>query len=241
MAGGCVILGVLFTMGRAFPQVPASAGSIGEASAREEVPQDTFARAVEQLEAEQKALKGMVESLEKKLQSYQQSAARRRASLAEIARDLEAHKIMAGLVVLAGPGLKVVMDDSSKQPVAGDNPGRYLIHDYHLRDVLSALWLAGAEAITINGERVINSTSVYCVGSTLLVNNTLLSPPYELQAIGSPDSMESRLSSSRSIQSIRSEARTYGLQFSVQKVDKLALPPYKGVFSPRYASIGGKK
>lgn len=231
------MLGMLFSLGRAFPQPQYSAS---EASERD-VSQDAFANTVKRLEEEQKALKAMVESLEKKLQSHQQAAAKRRDSLAEIGRDLEKHKTIAGLVALNGPGLRVVLDDSSKQPPVGDNPGRYLIHDYQLRDVLSALWQAGAEVVSINGERVINSTSIYCVGATLLVNNTLLSPPYEILAIGNAEALEARLGSARAIQSLKSEAKLYGLQFSVHKSDKITIPAYNGVLSPKYATIGGKK
>ena len=52
--------------------------------------------------------------------------------------------------------------------------------------MLNLLWLAGAEAVSLNGERVVATTSIYCVGSTILVNDTRLSPPYEFLAIGDP-------------------------------------------------------
>ena len=66
----------------------------------------------------------------------------------------------------------------------GDDAANYLIHDFELRDVASLLWLAGAEAVAINDERLVASTSIYCVGSTIIVNNTRLSPPYEIRALG---------------------------------------------------------
>lgn len=236
LAGGTVMLGMLFSLGRALP-ITYPAGAVSD----RDISQDAFADSVKRLEDEQKALKAMVDSLEKKLQTFQQAASKRRDSLAEMGNDLEKQKMLAGMVAVAGSGLKVVLDDSTKQAAATDDPGHYLIHDYHLRDVLSSLWSAGAEAVSINGERIVSSTSIYCVGTTLLINNTPLSPPYEISAIGNADTLEGRLNAARPIQSLRGEARQYGLQFIVQKLDKINIPAFSGVFSPKYSAIGSNK
>jgi uncharacterized protein YlxW (UPF0749 family) len=76
---------------------------------------------------------------------------------------------------------------------AGYDAANYLVHDYELRDVVNLLWLAGAEAVAVNDERLVASTSIYCVGSTVIVNETRLSPPYDVRAIGNAAQLENTL------------------------------------------------
>lgn len=203
--------------------------------------QDLPRSAVTRLEEEQRALKGQVESLQREIQAYQRSAASRTKTLSEISAELERQRLIAGMLALEGPGVKVILDDSLKKPSTGEDLSLYIVHDFHLRDVVNLLWEAGAEAISINEERIVGSTSIYGAGSTILVNNTRLSPPYEVRALGNASYLYELLSNPGVLYGLKSRVKQYGLQLNIQRADALTLPAYKGALTLRYASISGGK
>lgn len=237
LAGACLVVGLALFL-RWTPN--AERVGIGSGVSRD-VSRDKAGSTVQRLEEEQKSLKAQIEALRKDLASYQQSAGQNWSSRGELTEELERQKLVAGLVAVVGPGVKVVLDDSTKNPAKGDDVSYYLVHDYQLRDVLNALWQAGAEAVSLNGERVVGSTSIYCVGSTIMVNSTRLSPPYEFLAIGNQDALADFLNRSDMLGEIKVESKNYGLQFILQKSARLPIPAYNGVLSAKYAKIGGSQ
>jgi uncharacterized protein YlxW (UPF0749 family) len=148
----------------------------------------------------------------------------------------------AGVIPLKGPGLRVVLDDSNVPTIpAGDDPAFYLIHEYHLRDIVNALWQAGAEAISINGERMVGASSIYCVGSTIMVNSTRLSPPYEISAIGDSAAMDDWVNNPAVLRELKTRIKVYGLQFKTVRSQNLVAPAYTGSTTVKYASQGASQ
>lgn len=157
----------------------------------------------------------------------------RKASGAEAAtRELQYVKMGAGLVPVAGPGVLIVIDDSKRPTKPGENPNLYLIHDDDILKVINELRAAGAEAISINGQRLIASSEIRCAGPTLSVNNTRYSPPYEIRAIGDPSTLESAL---KLRGGVIETLQFWGIQVTVKKQDLVRIPAYKGAFHFQYA------
>jgi uncharacterized protein YlxW (UPF0749 family) len=190
--------------------------------------------AVSRLEEEQRQLKERVSALRDQVADLQHQAAASAPS-APVAADLDQEKMIAGLVALHGPGVSVVLDDSSKPVASSDDANDFIIHDYELRDVVSLLWLAGAEAVAVNTERLVNLSSLYCVGSTILVNDTRQSPPYEVQAIGDAAVLEQALQDPQNLSKLKSRVKTYGIEFRVTQQKDVAVPAYSGNMDIRYA------
>jgi len=198
---------------------------------------DRTALTIARLEAEQDALKAQVAELRRQLDE-QQRQKHSAEMLQGLADELARQKMLAGLVALHGPGVEVVLNDSNRQVVpSAVNPELYLVHDYDLRDVVNLLWAAGTEAMSINGERIVATTSIYCVGATIMVNDTRLSPPYIIRAIGPPEQQESLLKNPVFLTDLRNRVSTYGLTFSVAPVADLEVPAYHGGFGALYASV----
>jgi uncharacterized protein YlxW (UPF0749 family) len=195
--------------------------------------------AIRRLEAEQEELKESIGRLREQLDEYHHQLAANKEMLKEINAELERQKMMAGLLAVEGPGVQVILDDSSIRSVpATADSSDYLIHEYDLRDVVNLLWMAGSEAIAINDERIVATTSIYCVGSTVMVNDTRLSPPYLIQAIGNSAVQEGVLNNPAYLKDVKRRAELYGLKFEVNRVGKLTLPAYKGGFPIHYARLG---
>lgn len=156
------------------------------------------------------------------------------------AKENENIRMGAGAVALEGKGIIIVVDDSKRLSKVGDNPNLYLIHDEDLLKVINELWAAGAEAISINEQRLIATSEIRCAGPTLSVNNTRYSPPYEIRAIGEPQTLENSL---KMRGGVIETLQFWGIQVSVKKQDLIEIPAYKGTFRFEYAKPvkeGGK-
>ncbi|VBB06215.1 Hypothetical protein LUCI_1431 [Lucifera butyrica] len=146
--------------------------------------------------------------------------------------EMELIKMGAGVVALKGPGVLVSIDDSKRPTKPGENPNLYLIHDDDILKVINELRAAGAEAISINDQRLVATSEIRCAGPTLSVNNTRYSPPYEIRAIGDPQTLESSL---KMRGGVVETLQFWGIQVTIKKQDVVNIPAYKGTFRFDYA------
>jgi uncharacterized protein YlxW (UPF0749 family) len=138
----------------------------------------------------------------------------------------------AGVVALTGPGVVITIDDSKRAAKPGENANLYLIHDDDILKVINEMWAAGAEAISINEQRLVASSEIRCAGPTLSVNNTRYSPPYEIRAIGDQTTLENAL---KMRGGVVETLQFWGIQVSIKKQDLVDIPAYKGPFHFEYA------
>ena len=141
-------------------------------------------------------------------------------------------RMRAGLTALTGQGVIVRLDDSTVKAKAGENPNLYLIHDDDLLKVINELRAAGAEAISVNGQRLLGTSEIRCAGPTLSVNNVRSAPPFEVRAIGDADSLEQAL---KMRGGVAETLKVWGIQLEIQKTSDVYIPPYKGGLSYTYA------
>lgn len=142
-------------------------------------------------------------------------------------KEFENIKMGAGIVDLKGPGVMVTIDDSQKIAKPGENPNLYVIHDDDLLKIINELRAAGAEAISVNGQRLIATSEIRCAGPTLSVNNTRYTPPYEILAIGDPKTLDNAL---KMRGGIVETLRFWGIQVAISKMEKVVVPAYKSSF-----------
>jgi uncharacterized protein YlxW (UPF0749 family) len=197
---------------------------------------DPVIQTILQLEREQAELKRTVGLLRAELNARQQEMGGSTTLLDDLHDELVAQKMRAGLIDLYGPGVEIVLDDSKRAP--GGNAEDRLIHDYDLRDVVSLLWLAGAEAISVNGERIVNSSSVYCVGSTILVNDTRLSPPYTIHAIGEPSRLTDHVENPGYLGELKARRARVGVRLEAVALQSVVVPAHQGSLPLTYARPG---
>ena len=196
--------------------------------------------AIERLENEQLGLKEAIGALRSQLERYQELAASETETLRELRDELTAQRTRAGLLSLKGPGTVVSLDDSQTAAGAGEKSlDPYIVHEYDVRDVINLLWLAGAEAVAVNDERIVASTSIYCVGSTIMVNDTRLSPPYLVRAIGDPSDLYDVVRDPTYLADLRRRVEQYGVQLTVDWGTEVVVPAYEGTFAFEYAKTGG--
>jgi uncharacterized protein YlxW (UPF0749 family) len=200
------------------------------------------AATITRLESEQVSLKKQIADLRAELSTVQHADAERKTSLLDMNNEIASKRVTAGMVGVRGPGLTATFDDSTVRSMPeNEDPANYILHDYDLRDILNALWIAGAEAISVNGERIVSSTSLYCVGTTVICNATRLSPPYEVRAIGDPQALAAALQASPQMEKFNQRAQIYDLPVKIDQAQQLLVPAYNGSFVFKYAKVPGEK
>jgi len=230
------ILAVGLTLGLLFSLAWRPPGQVDVQATSQEMGRIQFT--IERLEAEQQQLKATLASLRQELAERQQAAAANTDRLQALTTALEQQQLLAGLVAVQGPGVLITLDDSAVRVPPGADPNAYIIHEYDLRDIVNLLWMAGSEAMAVNDERLVGNSSLYCVGSTVMVNNTRLSPPYAIRAIGNARVQQDYLRNPSYLANLKEKQRLYGLRFEVQAVANLKLPAYSGGFLVQHARPG---
>ena len=140
-------------------------------------------------------------------------------------KEAEMFRMAAGYAPVEGPGLIVTIDDSKRSMKPGENPNLYLIHDDDILKVINELWAAGAEAISINEQRLVIGSEIRCAGPTLSVNNARYSPPYEIRAIGDPKTLESSL---KMRGGVMETLQFWGIQVSLKLQPNVKIAAFKG-------------
>lgn len=119
---------------------------------------------------------------------------------------------------LTGEGVTVTLDDAPKESMNLPNVtvNDLVIHQQDLEGVMNALWAGGAEGMSVQGHRVVATTSVKCVGNTLRVSSQVYSPPYVIEAVGDPDALRAALSDSSAVQVYQQYADRLGLGWRLE-------------------------
>lgn len=153
--------------------------------------------------------------------------------------DLGAAAERADSVAVTGPAVTVVLTDApaSVQP-AGVDPDLLVVHQQDIQAVVNALWAAGAEAMTIQGQRVSSRTGIKCVGNTVVLHGVPYAPPYAIEAIGDADSLLAAINDSPSIQVYKQYVAAYGLGYAVDRVGEIEAPAFAGSVGLRFATSG---
>jgi len=133
--------------------------------------------------------------------------------------------VAAGAVPVTGPGLRVALDDAPPQQPGSTIPvDALVVHQQDLEAVIDALWVGGAEAMTLQGQRVLMTTAFRCVGNVLSLHGRVYSPPYVVEAIGDPAALTAALEASEEIATYREWVDAVGLGWDVATQDALELP-----------------
>lgn len=192
---------------------------------------ETLQNLYNELMDQKDGLAAQVSQLQSELELYREQAASGEAGSQALKEEVERLEITAGLTDVEGPGVTVILEDSSQNNVTGDEAD-YLIHDNDLLSVINELRSAGAEAISLNGERVLATTEVRCTGAVVTVNGRRYAAPYVITAIGDPDTLYSALTMRNGVVDVLG---LWGITVKVTPSDLLLVPKYNGTVEYQYA------
>lgn len=142
---------------------------------------------------------------------------------------------LAGLTELEGPGISVVLNDAKLEGrnLPAGNTESFIIHDTDIRSVINEMLASGAEAIAINDERIVSTSSIRCVGPTVVVNTSRFATPFEIRAIGKTETLEAGLNLKNGIVE---QLRQWGIGVEIKRSNKINIPAYKGYVNFKFAT-----
>lgn len=186
---------------------------------------------VQKAEVEQLKLK--IESLNDQINTYKTANENERINFENVLElELENAKLVSGLVAVEGPGVIIIVDDGTRELNENESPNTVVVHDLDVRTMVDDLRNAGAEAIAINGQRVIfNKSEIQCTGPTIRVNEQTYTAPFIITAIGDRKYLESAINAPGSFSE---SLRSWGVYVEVNTSISIAIPAFTGEVNYQY-------
>lgn len=177
----------------------------------------------------------LLEDAKKKLTEYETLAATdETGKLFENAKsELDYYRLVSGQTAVHGPGVRIVITDSDRELYEGENINNLLVHDGDVLWILNDLITAGAEAISINGHRLIDMSAVTCAGYTIRINGIREAVPFRIEAIGDPGRLYSAMVAPGSSGDILKQV----VDFRVKSVDDITIKAYPGLPTHNYLKV----
>lgn len=180
-----------------------------------------------------------VEKLEdstKELDVIRKSATNNEENAEEKTAKLKKNNMLLGLTDVKGDGIIIELADG-KVTGATLDASNLLIHDGNLREIVNELANAGAEAIEINGERIVNSTYIMCAGTVILVNGEKISSPCVIKAIGQQERLYGAVDRAGGI---LQQLRMNNLSISIKKESNIQISKFSGALTKKYMKDRGE-
>jgi uncharacterized protein YlxW (UPF0749 family) len=219
LAAGLVLAALVVTVGAAQARVAAPV----VAKERQEL--------IDRIDRETTAadkLEGSVDKLRDDVSARQRAALKKSGG----GDQSELVGILSGAVEVHGPGVKLVVNDAKEATSGGNgNPretsdfsdtGR--VRDRDMQRVVNGLWESGAEAVSINGQRLTALSAIRAAGDAILVDNKPLVPPYTVLAVGNGKQLSSRFQNSADGLYLHALQESYGIRTSISVEDDLRVP-----------------
>ena len=225
VAVACVILGFLLAL--QLKSVQRNAAADATSASRLETLQSLYNDMSDQKEA----LERRLAQSQAELEQYRQQAASSSTAGEALKAEVDRLELIAGMTDVEGPGVTVILQDSSTVNTTGDEAD-YLIHDNDLLSVVNELRDAGAEAISLNGERLLATSEIRCTGAVVSVNGRRYAPPFILFAIGNPTTLYNALTMRNGVVDVLGQ---WKIEVKVTVSDQLFISKYNGVQTMEFA------
>ena len=172
-----------------------------------------------------------LEKAEEELEKERQNATKDNSELEQKEEEITLGNKIIGLTDVTGPGVIVTLSDSKKDTNSVLNPSLLLVHDVDVLSVINELKNAGAEAISINEQRLVPTSSISCGGNIIDINGEKVGAPFVIKAIGLPEQLASLSRQGGYLEILKNAS----VGVELKKSNNIAIPKYTGVISYKYA------
>ncbi|AOZ71881.1 hypothetical protein BK816_00080 [Boudabousia tangfeifanii] len=156
-------------------------------------------------------------------EKLKQQIAEAEAKLPKEVKPSDEELLASATAPVIGPGVTVKLWDAPEAPDK-ENPDIYVIHQQDIEGVMNALWNGGAEAMTVQGQRIAVNSRIRCVGNVIYVDGTVYSPPFVISAIGDPKKLQKSLTEDETMRIYQQYVDKYGLGYSEEAAKQLKFP-----------------
>lgn len=173
-----------------------------------------------------------LDKLELELEKERENSTSNNSNLEILEESIKEKNIALGLTEVTGTGIKIVLNDGNASLNYLGNVSDLLVHDADLMRVVNELFNAGAEAVSINGQRIITTSAIECDGNVVKINGTKIGAPFEITAIGYPEQLAGISRPGGTIEALESR----GLLVTLTKQSSVKIPKYAGTIKFSYAT-----
>lgn len=225
----CIIVGMLLMVQLRSVKANAAAAAAADAASagRLETLQSLYNDELVKTEQLQERLA----ELEQEIENYRAAAASGSSQSEALRAEIAKLQMEAGLTDLEGPGVMVSLRDATTLNLTGDEAD-YIIHDSDLLSVVNELRASGAEAISLNGERLLATSEIRCAGSVVLINGRRYTSPFVFNAIGDPTTLYNALTMRGGVADVLGQ---WKIEVKVTMSDQLLVPKFSGAISFTHA------
>lgn len=168
---------------------------------------------------------------EETLQEFIDNAAQGDNTAELLKKELDKTNVVGGLTNVKGEGVIITVQDA--EILDPNLLAEYqIVHDTDLLKIVNELKASGAEAISINEQRVISTTAIRCVGPTILINDVKIGTPFIIKAIGDSETLYSGLNL---LGGVVSTLKSYNIRIEVKQNEEVEIPKYEGILEFKYA------
>ncbi len=157
---------------------------------------------------------------------------------ADVLNDkLSSVELFAGLTNVKGKGVIITLNDAKltdDMKGSGQYTNYGIVHDVNISRFVNELKAAGAEAISVNGQRIVNTSEIRCVGPSIMVNSEKVAAPFVIKAIGDASALESALKINGGV--VDEATTLYRIEVTIQKDDNVEINRFVGSTQMKYAS-----
>ncbi|MGH1564399.1 DUF881 domain-containing protein [Mumia sp. DW29H23] len=176
----------------------------------------------------------VVDDLSSQIETLTEDVETREVSTAR--SEVRALRGPAGFTEVSGPGMRVSLEDAPRDvDEPGLDPNLLVVHQQDIQAFVNALWEGGASAITLQGQRLISTTGIKCVGNSVILNGVPYSPPYVIEAVGDVSDLYAGLDRSGAVETYREYAERYQLGLAISAKSEIVAPAYSGTVDLQYA------
>lgn len=174
-----------------------------------------------------------LEEVEAKLEIERTNATSNNSELTKLQDEIKETKILLGLTEVKGKGIKLVLQDSNIPTASyiGDI-NDLVVHDGDIIHVINALFNAGAEAVSVNEQRILSTTAIECDGSVIKINGEKVGAPFEIKAIGYPESLANISIPGGYLEKLQNR----GIIVTLTKESEVKIPKYTGTLKFNYVN-----
>lgn len=141
-----------------------------------------------------------------------------------LAEDAEKYRMYLGKTKVKGPGVTVTLSDAKYDPEE-ENANNYIVHEHHVFKVINELYIAGASAVAINGQRLKHDSYILCNGPVIQIDGIEYPAPFKITAIGDPEVLSSAMNITGGV---KDQLVNENIIFEMKKENSVILEPTIG-------------
>lgn len=177
---------------------------------------------------------------QKELENKRAEATKNDSNSAKLEEELKTANKLLGLTDVTGSGIVITIADNqstTSQTLGVVDANYLLVHSSDIIQIINELKNAGAEAISVNDERIVLTTSITCDGNVVLVNGEKIGSPFVIKAIGNPELLSNLTRPGGFLEIMKQD----GIQVELKKSDKVSIAKYNGVLTSKYLTNALRK